>query len=242
VNATPDGYSLLLVNDSHAVNPALYEKLKFNFMRDIAPVASIAQIPNVMEVNPGFPVRSVSELIDFAKANPGKINMASAGTGTPSHISGELFRIMAGVDLLHVPYRGGAPALVDLIAGQVQLMFSNLPQTIEYIRAGKLRPLAVTTSARLDILPHVPTVGDTVPGYETSGWAGIGAPRNTPAEIVARLNREVNEAPADLGIRARLADLGISPLSGSSADVVQLIADETGKWTKVIRAAGIKAE
>jgi tripartite-type tricarboxylate transporter receptor subunit TctC len=242
VNAAPDGYSLLLINDSHAVNPALYEKLNFNFVRDISPIASIARIPNVMEVNPAFAARSISEFIAYAKANPGKLNMASGGTGTPSHISGVLFTMMTGTNLLHVPYRGGAPALTDLIAGQVQVMFSNLPQTIEFIRSGKLRPLAVTTSTRLDILPDVPTVADVVPGYETSGWAGLGAPRNTPAEIIEKLNREVNAALAELGIKARLAELGITPLSGSPAAFRQLIVDETEKWTKVIKAAGIKPE
>jgi len=242
VKAAPDGYTLLLVNDSHAMNTALYERLNFNFLHDIAPIASIARVPNVMEVNPSVPVHSVAEFITFAKANAGKVNMASGGSGTPSHVSGELFKMMTGVELVHVPYRGGAPALADLVAGQVQVMFSNLPQTIEFIKAGKLRPLAVTTATPLKALPGLPTVAQTVPGYETSGWVGLGAPRNTPAEIVLRLNKEIGQALADPTFVARLADLGVSPLAGSPAEFATLIAGETEKWAKVIRAAGIKVE
>jgi tripartite-type tricarboxylate transporter receptor subunit TctC len=240
VKAPADGYTLLLVNDSHAMNTTLYERLSFNFINDIRPIASIARVPNVMEVNPSVPAHSVSEFIAFAKAHAGKINMASGGVGTPSHVSGELFKMMTGVELVHVPYRGGAPALADLIAGQVQVMFSNLPQTIEFIRANKLRPLAVTTP--LNALPGLPTVGETVTGYETSGWIGLGAPRNTPLEIILRLNKEINEALADPKFVARLSDLAISPLAGSPSEFGKLIADETEKWAKVIRAAGIKAE
>jgi len=242
VKAAPDGYTLLLVNDSHAMNTTLYERLNFNFIHDIAPIASIARVPNVMEVNPSVPVQSVSEFITFAKANAGKINMASGGSGTPSHVSGELFKMMTGVELVHVPYRGGAPALADLVAGQVQVMFSNLPQTIEFIRAGTLRPLAVTTATPLKELPGLPTVAETVPGYETSGWIGLGAPRDTPSGIVLRLNKEINEALADPKFLARLSDLGITPLAGSPSKFGKLISHETEKWAKVIRAAGIKAE
>jgi tripartite-type tricarboxylate transporter receptor subunit TctC len=242
VNAQPDGYTLLLVNDTHAVNATLYEKLNFNFIRDIAPIASIASVPNVMQVNPAVPAQSVSEFIAYAKANPGKINMASGGNGTPAHVSGELFKIMAGVNMLHVPYRGGAPAIADLIGGQVQVMFPNIPQTIEILKSGKLRPLGVTTATRLDVLPEVPTVGETVPGYETIGWIGLGAPRRTSAQLIGRLNSEIQRALDDPKIKARLTDLGVTRVSGSPADFGKLIADETEKWGKVIRAANIKPE
>jgi tripartite-type tricarboxylate transporter receptor subunit TctC len=242
VNAQPDGYTLLLVNDTHAVNATLYEKLNFNFIRDIAPIASIASVPNVMQVNPAVPAHSVSEFIAYAKANPGKINMASGGNGTPAHVSGELFKIMAGVNMLHVPYRGGAPAIADLIGGQVQVMFPNIPQTIEILKSGKLRPLGVTTATRLDVLPEVPTVGETVPGYETIGWIGLGAPRRTSAQLIGRLNSEIQRALDDPKIKARLTDLGVTRVSGSPADFGKLIADETEKWGKVIRAANIKPE
>ena len=242
VNAQPDGYTLLLVNDTHAVNATLYEKLNFNFIRDIAPIASIASVPNVMQVNPAVPAQSVSEFIAYAKANPGKINMASGGNGTPAHVSGELFKIMTGVNMLHVPYRGGAPAIADLIGGQVQVMFPNIPQTIEILKSGKLRPLGVTTATRLDVLPEVPTVGETVPGYETIGWIGLGAPRRTSAELIGRLNSEIQRALDDAKIKARLTDLGVTRVSGSPADFGKFIADETEKWGKVIRAANIKPE
>jgi tripartite-type tricarboxylate transporter receptor subunit TctC len=242
VNAQPDGYTLLLVNDTHAVNATLYEKLNFNFVRDIAPIASIASVPNVMQVNPAVPAQSVSEFIAYAKANPGKINMASGGNGTPAHVSGELFKIMTGVNMLHVPYRGGPPAIADLIGGQVQVMFPNIPQSIEILKSGKLRPLGVTTATRLDVLPEVPTVGETVPGYETIGWIGLGAPRRTSAELIGRLNSEIQRALDDPKIKARLSDLGVTRVSGSPADFGKLIADETEKWGKVIRAANIKPE
>jgi len=242
VNAQPDGYTLLLVNDTHAVNATLYEKLNFNFIRDIAPIASIASVPNVMQVNPAVPAQSVSEFIAYAKANPGKINMASGGNGTPAHVSGELFKIMTGVNMLHVPYRGGAPAIADLIGGQVQVMFPNIPQTIEILKSGKLRPLGVTTATRLEVLPEVPTVGETVPGYETIGWIGLGAPRRTSAELIGRLNSEIQRALDDPKIKARLTDLGVTRVSGSPADFGKLIADETEKWGKVIRAANIKPD
>jgi tripartite-type tricarboxylate transporter receptor subunit TctC len=242
VNAQPDGYTLLLVNDTHAVNATLYEKLNFNFIRDIAPIASIASVPNVMQVNPAVPAQSVSEFIAYAKANPGKINMASGGNGTPAHMSGELFKIMTGVNMLHVPYRGGPPAIADLIGGQVQVMFPNIPQTIEILKSGKLRPLGVTTATRLDVLPEVPTVGETVPGYETIGWIGLGAPRRTSAELIGRLNSEIQRALDDPKIKARLSDLGVTRVSGSPADFGKLIADETKKWGKVIRTANIKPE
>jgi tripartite-type tricarboxylate transporter receptor subunit TctC len=242
VNAQPDGYTLLLVNDTHAVNATLYEKLNFNFIRDIAPIASIASVPNVMQVNPAVPAQSVSEFIAYAKANPGKINMASGGNGTPAHVSGELFKIMTGVNMLHVPYRGGPPAIADLIGGQVQVMFPNIAQTIEILKSGKLRPLGVTTATRLDILPEVPTVGETVPGYETIGWIGLGAPRRTSAELIGRLNSEIQRALDDPKIKARLSDLGVTRVSGSPADFGKLIADETEKWGKVIRTANIKPD
>jgi tripartite-type tricarboxylate transporter receptor subunit TctC len=240
VNAQPDGYTLLLVNDTHAVNATLYEKLNFNFIRDIAPIASIASIPNVMQCNPAVPAQSVSEFIAYAKANPGKVNMASGGNGSPAHVSGELFKIMTGVDMLHVPYRGGAPAIADLIGGQVQVMFANIPQSIEILKSGKLRPLGVTTATRLDVLPEVPTVGETVTGYETIGWIGLGAPRRTSAELIGRLNSDIQRALDDPKIKARLTDLGVTRVSGSPADFGKLIADETEKWGKVIRAANIK--
>jgi len=242
VKAPADGYTLLQVGIPAAINATLYEKLNFNFLRDIAPVAGIFRTPSVMEVNPSLAPRTVSEFISYAKANPGKISMATAGSGTSQHIYGELFKLMTGVDLTPVPYRSSAPALADLIGGQVQVMFDTLPSSIEYIRAGKLRPLAVTTAARQEVLPDVPTVGDFVPGYEASGWQGIGAPRNTPPEIVEKLNKEINIALADPKMKLQLANLGGTVLALSPADFGKLIADETEKWGKVIRAAKIKAE
>ena len=242
VRAPADGYTLLLVGSSSAINATLYDKLSFNFIRDIAPVASIIRQPNVMLVNPSVPAKTVPEFIAYAKADPGKINMASAGNGSSSHVFGELFKMMAGVNIVHVPYRGGAPALTDLLAGQVQATFVPVPASIEYVRAGKLRALAVTTTTRSDALPDIPTVGDFVRGYEASGFVGLGAPKNTPAEIIEKLNKEINAALADPKIKARLADLGGTVLPGSPAEFGKLIADETEKWGKVIRAANIKPE
>ena len=240
VRAAADGYTLLLVSAAHAINATLYDRLNYNFLRDIAPVAGVIRVPNLMEVNPSLPPKSVPEFIAYAKANPGKVNYASGGNGTAQHLAGELFKIMTGVDMVHVPYRGDAPALTDLIGGQVQVMFGNMPSSIEHIRAGKLRPLAVTTAARSEALPDLPPVGDFVPGYEASTWQGLGAPGNTPAEIVDKLNKEINAALSDPKIKARLADLGGTVLSGSPADFGRLIADEIEKWGKVIRAANIK--
>ena len=242
VRAPADGYTLLLVGSSSAINATLYDKLTFNFIRDIAPVASIIRQPNVMLVNPSVPAKTVPEFIAYAKADPGKINMASAGNGSSSHVFGELFKMMAGVNIVHVPYRGGAPALTDLLAGQVQATFVPVPASIEYVRAGKLRALAVTTTTRSDALPDIPTVGDFVRGYEASGFVGLGAPKNTPAEIIEKLNKEINAALADPKIKARLADLGGTVLPGSPAEFGKLVADETEKWGKVIRAANIKPE
>jgi len=242
VRAPADGYTLLILLTANAVNATLYEKLNFNFIRDIAPVASISREPLVMVVHPSFPARTVPEFIAFAKANPGKINMASGGIGIVNHMSGELLKMMTGVDMIHVPYRGGAPALTDLLAGQVQVIFSSIALSIEYIKAGKLRALAVTTAMRSEALPDIPTVGEFVPGYEARSWYGIGAPRNTPAEIIDTLNKEINAALADPKMKARLADLGVTPLVLSPSDFGKLIVEETEKWGKVVRAAGIKAQ
>jgi tripartite-type tricarboxylate transporter receptor subunit TctC len=242
VRAAADGYTLLLVNTANAINVTLYDKLNFNFIRDVAPVAGIMVVPNVMVVHPSVPAKTVPEFIAYAKANLGKINMGSGGIGGPSHVAGELFKMMAGVDLVHVPYRGVAPALTDLLAGQVQVIFSTMTGSIEYIRAGTLRALAVTTAMRAEALPDIPTVGEFVPGYEASAWYGLGAPKNTPAEIVAKLNNEINAGLADPKLRARLADLGGTVLAGSPADFSKLMAEETDKWAKVIKSAGIKPE
>jgi tripartite-type tricarboxylate transporter receptor subunit TctC len=242
VNAPPDGYTLLLVNAGNAINATLYDKLKYNLIRDIAPVAGIIRVPLVMQVNPSVPVKTVPEFIAYAKANPAKLNMASAGNGTPQHVSGELFKMMAGVNMTHVPYRGSAPALTDLLGGQVQVVFDTTLASIEYIRAGRLRPLAVTTATRLEALPEIPTVSDFLPGYEASGWYGVGAPKNTPTEIVDKLNNEINAALANPKMKAQLADLGGIVLALSPAEFGKLIADETEKWGKVIRAANIKPE
>ena len=242
VNAAPDGYTLLVVTSVNAINATLYEKLNFNLIRDVAPVASTHREPFVMEANPSVPVKTVAEFIAHAKANPGKINMASAGIGSGNHISGELFKMMTGVNLVHVPYRGGGPALVDLLGGQVQVMFATMSSSIEYVRAGKLRALAVTTATRSPVLPDIPTVAEFVPGYESSFWTGVGAPRNTPEHIVEKLNKEINVALADPKMRARLADLGGTPLPGSPAQFGKLIVDETEKWGKVIKFAGIKPQ
>jgi tripartite-type tricarboxylate transporter receptor subunit TctC len=242
VRAPADGYTLLLVAAGHASNATLYDKLNFNFIRDIAPVASLNRGPFVMVVNASFPAKTVPEFIAYAKANPGKINFASGGTGFAAHLSGELFKMMTGVSIVHVPYRGQAVAMTDLLGGQVQVMFDPVVASLPHIRAGKLRPLAVTTSTRSEALPDVPTVGDYVAGYETSIWFGVGAPRNTPAEIIERLNKEINAALADPKIKARLADLGSTVIAGSPADFGKLIVDETEKWAKVIKFAGIKPE
>jgi tripartite-type tricarboxylate transporter receptor subunit TctC len=242
VNAPPDGYTLLVANLANAINATLYEKLNFNFIRDIAPVAGIMRVPHVMVVNPSVPAKTIPEFIAYAKANPGKINMASGGVGGPSHVSGELFNMMAGVNMIHVPYRGVAPALTDLLGGQVQVTFGSMPSSIAYIRTGKLRALAVTTATRSEVLPDVPTVGEFVPGYEASGWYGIGAPKATPAEIVDKLNKEINAALADANMKARLADLGGTVLPGSASDFGKHIAEETEKWAKVVKFAGIKAD
>ena len=240
VNAIPDGYTILLVPPGAAINATLYEKLNYNFIRDIAPVAGLIHVPNVLEVNPLFPAKSVPEFIAYAKANPDKISMASSGIGGSVHVSGELFKMMTGVKMVHVPYRGDAPAVTDLIGGHVQVMFGSMPASIEHIRAGKLRPLAVTTAVRSEALPDIPTVGEYVPGYEASGWWGTGVPKNTPVEIVDKLNKEINAALVDPKIKTRLADLGGTALAGSSADFGKLIAEETDKWAKVIRAANLK--
>jgi tripartite-type tricarboxylate transporter receptor subunit TctC len=243
VQSPPDGYTLLMVATPNAINATLYERLKFNFIRDIAPVVAIAQVPNVMLVNPAVPAKTVPEFIAYAKANPGKLTMASPGIGTPGHICGELFKLIAGLNMLHVPYRGAAPAVIDLIAGQVQVFFPNLPTMTQYIRTGTLRALAVTSATRAEVLPDVPTMGEFLAGYEANAWYGIGAPKNTPAEIVNKLNVESNTGLADAKLRARLSEVGGGTiLAGSPADFGKLIADETEKWGKVIRAANIKVE
>jgi tripartite-type tricarboxylate transporter receptor subunit TctC len=242
VRAAPDGYTLLLATVPNAINATLYDKLNFNFIRDITPVATISGVPNIMAVHPSFPAKTVPEFIAYAKANPGKVNMASVGNGTSGHVSGELFKRMAGVDLLHVPYRGAAPALTDLMGAQVQVMFPTMPASIQYVRAGTLRALAVTTATRSEALPDVPAVAEFVPGYEASTWYGVGAPKNTPAEIVEKLNKEINAALADPKLKARLADLGAEPMSMTPADFGKLIAEETEKWAKVIKFAGIKPD
>jgi tripartite-type tricarboxylate transporter receptor subunit TctC len=242
VRSPADGYTLLAVDATAAINATLYDKLNFNFIRDIAPVAGIIRVANVMEVNPSFPAKTVPEFIDYAKANPGKINFASGGNGAPPHVSGELFKMMTGVDIVHISYRGLASALTDLIGGQVQVMFGTMPPSIEYIRAGKLRALAVTTATRSAALPDIPTVGEFVPGYEASTWYGLGAPRNTPAETIEKLNKEINAAFSDPRMNARLADLGGMPLPGSPADFGRLIAEETEKWAKVVRFSGAKPD
>jgi tripartite-type tricarboxylate transporter receptor subunit TctC len=241
-NASPDGYTLLLASLPNASNATLYEHLKFNFIRDITPVAGISRDPFAIEVNPSMPARTVPEFIAHAKANPGKINMASGGIGSGNHIFGELFQMMSGVRLVHVPYRGAGPALVDLLGGQVQVMFASMSSSIEYVRAGRLRALAVTTATRSSVLPDIPMISEFVPGYEASFWTGIGAPKNTPAEIVDRLNKEINAALADREMEARFSELGVAALPGAPADFGKLIASETEKWGKVVRFAGIKAD
>jgi len=242
VNAAADGYTILLANVSNAINAALYEKLKFNFIRDIAPVAGIITVPATIVLHPSVPARTVPEFIAYAKANPGKISMASSGIGGASHLAGELFKMMTGVNLVHIPYRGNGPALTDLLGGQVEVMFVSTPSSIEYIRSGKLRALAVTTATRFPMLPEIPTVDEFVPDYEASSWYGVGAPRGTPAAVIAKLNQEINAALSDPRIQARLADLGGIPVGGSPADFGKLIADETEKWAKVVKLSGAKAE
>ena len=242
VRAPPDGYTLLFVSATSAINATLYEKLNFNFIRDIAPVASIATNPLVMEVHPSVAAKTVPEFIAYAKANPGKINMASPGIGTTPHLAGELFKMRAGVDMVHVPYRGGGPALTDLLGGQVQVYFPGTVSSIEYIKTGRLRALAVTAATRSEALPDLPTVGEFVPGYEASNWFGVGAPKATPAAIVEQLNKEINASLADPKLKARLTDLGGTPLVGSPADFGKLIAEETEKWGKVVKLTGIKAD
>jgi tripartite-type tricarboxylate transporter receptor subunit TctC len=242
VRAAPDGYTLLSVSSPNAINATLYKNLNFNFIRDIAPVASIMRVPLVMEVNPSVPVKTVPEFIAYAKANPGKVNYASAGIGTPQHVSAEMFKMMTGVEMVHVPYRGAAPALTDLIGGQVQVMIDTTPASMQHIRSGRLRPLAVTTATRADALPDLPTVGDFVPGYEATSWFGIGAPKDTPPEIIATLNKEINAAIADPKIKARLIDLGGTVLPGSPADFGKLITAETEKWAKVVKFSGAKPD
>jgi tripartite-type tricarboxylate transporter receptor subunit TctC len=241
VRAQPDGYTLLLVSAANAISATLYDNLNFVFIRDIAPVAGIVRVPNVMEVNPSVPATTVPEFIAYAKANPGKINMAGVN-GTTLQLAGELFKMTAGVDMLHVPYKGAGPALTDLISGQVQVLFDNLSSSIEHIKAGKLRALAVTTVTRSKVLPDIPTVGEFVPGYEASAWQGIGAPKNTPPEIIRKLNNEINAGLADPRIRVRIAELGGTELIGSPADFGKLIADETEKWAKVVKFSGAKPD
>jgi tripartite-type tricarboxylate transporter receptor subunit TctC len=242
VRSPADGYTLLLVTGANSINATLYEKLNFNFISDIAPVASISRETFALEVNPSFPAKAIPEFIAHAKANPGKLSMASPGSGTAPHMAGELFKMMAGVDLVHVPYRGSAPALTDLMGGQVHVMFGPLTSSMQYVRAGKLRALAVSSASRSDALPDIPTMGDFLPGYEATGWFGVGAPRSTPTEIIDKLNAEINAALADPKIKARLTNLGGIVIGGSPADFGKLIADETEKWGTVIRAANIRPE
>jgi tripartite-type tricarboxylate transporter receptor subunit TctC len=240
VRAPADGYTLLVVGTTAAINATLFEKLHYNFIRDIAPVASIVRVPHIMQVNPSVPVTTVAEFIAYAKANPGKISMGSGGNGSPAHVIGELFKMMTGVNLVHVPYRGGAPALTDLIGGQIQVAFIDMAASIEYIRAGKLRALAVTTALRSEALPDIPTIGDVVPGFEASQWVGLHAPKNTLSEIIGQLNLEINAGLADPKLKARFADLGGTVLPGSPSGFGKLIADDTEKWGKVIKFSGAR--
>src|ERR1700720_1465853 len=242
IRSPPDGYTILLAAPANAINATLYGKLNYNFLRDIAPVAGIIRFPNVMEVNPSVPAKTVPEFITYAKANPGKINFASSGNGSTIHMSGELFKMMTGISMIHVPYRGGAPALTDMISGQVQVMFDNVPTSIEFIRAGKLRPLAVTTAQRSEVLPDLPTVADFVPGYEASAWYGVGVPKGTPAEIIDKLNSEINTILANPKTKSRFAELGASLIGGSPADFGRLVVEETDKWGKVVRFSGAKPD
>ena len=242
VDAAPDGYTMLLVNPANGINATLYKNLSFNFIRDIVPVAGLIRTPNVMEVTPSLPVKTVAEFIAYCKANPGKINMASSGSGTSVHLSGELFKSMTGCQMLHVPYKGAGPALIDLMGGQVHVLFDNLPSSIGHIKSGKLRALAVTSQEREPSMPHLPTVGETVPGYEATAWFGIGMPKGTPREIIDKLNAEVNRALADPKMRERLAELGGKPIGGTPEDFGKVIASETAKWEKVVNASGAKVE
>ena len=242
INSPPDGYTVLLTNPANAINATLYQRLPFNFMRDTAPVAGFMRVPNVMEVNPKVPANSVAEFIAYARANPDKINWASSGNGTSVHLSGELFKIMTGIDLTHVPYRGSAPALTDMISGTVQVMFDNMPSSLPHIQAGTLRALGVTTAARSDALPNVPTVAETVPGYEASAFFGMSMPKGTPAEVIEKLNQEINAGLADPGVKARLAELGGILMPGTPAQFGQVIAEETEKWAKVIKTGGVSLE
>jgi tripartite-type tricarboxylate transporter receptor subunit TctC len=242
VKAAADGYTLLVASTSAAINASLYDKLNFNFVRDIAPVGGLVRVALVMVVNPALPVKTLPQFIEYAKANPGKINMASAGNGSAPHVAGELFKIMTGLNMAHIPYRGGAPALTDLMGGQVQIYFASISEAIEYIRADRVRALAVTTPTRADVLPDVATVAEFVPGYEASTWFGIGAPRNTPTEIVDKLNKEINAAISDPRIRTRLVDMGGNALVGTPADFAKLVADETEKWAKVVKFAGLRPD
>jgi tripartite-type tricarboxylate transporter receptor subunit TctC len=243
VRAAPDGYTLLLINSQNTINAALYTKLHFDFVRDIAPIALVDRVPLVMEVNPSFPAQTVPEFIAYAKSHPGKINMASAGIGGPQHVAGELFKFMAGVDLVHVPYRGSTPALLDLIAGQVQVMFDVTPSSLPHIRAGKLRPLAVTTPERMDVLPNLPALAEFLPGYEAFGWIGFGAPKGTPVEIIDKLNKQINAVVATPDVRSRLLGLGTQIMPPSApADVAKFIAADTAKWIKVVQFAHLKVD
>ena len=242
VNAAPDGYTLLLATVPNAVNASLYEKLSFNFIRDIAPVAGIVRTPNVMEVTPSFPAKNVAEFIAYCKANPGKINMASSGSGTSVHLSGELFKFMTGCDMVHVPYKGAGPALTDLIGGQVHVLFDNLPSSVGHIKGGRIRALAVTSEQREPSMPQLPTVGETVPGYEATAWFGIGMPKGTPREVIDKINAEINRMLADPKMRERLAELGGKPIAGTPDDFGRVIAAETAKWAKVVISSGAKVE
>src|SRR5215217_4918984 len=242
VRAPPDGYTLLLVAPANAINATLYDKLNFNFLRDVEPVAGLIRFPNVVVVNPAVPVKTIPELIAYAKANPGKLNMASSGNGSTIHMSGELFKMLTGIDMVHVPYRGGAPALTDLIAGQVHVMFDNIPTCAEHVKTGKLRGLAVTSTTRSEVLPDLPTVADFLPGYEASAWYGLAAPKNTPREIVETLNTAVNAILADPTAKKRFAEIGAILLPGSAAEFGRLLADETEKWGKVVKFAGAKVD
>jgi len=242
IRSPPDGYTILLVAPANAINATLYRKLNYNFIRDVAPVAGIIRFPNVMEVNPSVPAKTVPEFITYAKANPGKINFASSGNGSTIHMSGELFKMMTGVDIVHVPYRGSAQALTDMLGGQVQVMFDNVPTSLEHIRSGKLRPLAVTTSMRSEVLPDVPTMVDFVPGYESSAWYGVAVPKGTPPEIIDMLNRAINAGLADPKLKARFAELSAAVLPGSPDDFGKLLVDETQKWAKVVKFSGASAD
>ena len=242
VRSPADGYTLLFIGSPNAINTSLYTRLNFNFSRDIAPVAAIVSVPNVMVVHPSVPVTTVPEFIAYAKANPGKINMASSGIGSTPHLAGELFKMMAGVDIQHVPYRGAAPAMTDLLAGQVQVYFVTTPSSMQYIKSGQLRAIAVTTAKRVPELPGLPAISEFVPGYDASAWYGLGAPKDTPKDIINKLNREINAAVADASIKKRFDDLGCTIIAGSPADLAKLIADDTERWAKVVRFAGLKAD